>query len=137
MNELCKCYMLVISIMFSIIILGCSADNLCSNELLSEYSSPNKAYKVVKFDRGCGATTGNSIQMSIIPNEMDAKNEVGNIFIGDIRPGNNIHADSTVMVSWLNDSTVVVKYNPKLRMFKTKSSYGGFRIIYKSIHFKK
>ena len=39
--------------------------NMCGNEILGEFASPDRKKKVVVFQRDCGATTGFSTQASL------------------------------------------------------------------------
>jgi hypothetical protein len=42
-------------------------EDLCGNDPISETPSPNGQMKVVVFQRDCGATTGFSTQVSVLP----------------------------------------------------------------------
>ncbi|HEY7181405.1 MAG TPA: hypothetical protein VIC84_08295, partial [Blastocatellia bacterium] len=53
----------------------------CGNEILRVHYSPTKKLKAVVFERDCGATTGFSAQISIIPANSDLPNKAGNVFV--------------------------------------------------------
>ena len=42
---------------------------MCGNEILKEVPDSNNKYKAVIFSRDCGATTGSSIQISIMQSD--------------------------------------------------------------------
>lgn len=53
--------------------------NLCGNAPIEEVVSPNGAHKVVVFQRSCGATTGDSTHVSILPAEAPLPDDIGNL----------------------------------------------------------
>ena len=76
--------------------------DLCSNSIFSEAASPSGAYKVVIFDRGCGATTGFSTQVSVLKATNDALPN---------QPGNTINFSGykvPVSVVWISDKQVSI-----------------------------
>lgn len=109
---------------------GC--DDLCSNEVIAEKVNNRKTYKLIHFDRNCGATTGNSNQLSIVSIDENLDNEKGNTFIAGSASGSNLEADRGVVAEWLNDSTVLVKYESDLTVFEKVSKVGEINIMYES-----
>lgn len=103
---------------------------MCANNPLAEYFNRTKSHKIIKFDRDCGATTANSIQLSVIPVEEDLENTGGNIFVAGSISGADLKNDKSVLVSWLNDHTIKVKYDSRLKIFKKESAKGKIKIIY-------
>lgn len=76
--------------------------NLCTNSIFREVPSPGGVYKVVIFDRGCGATTGFTTQASVL---MFSSASLPN------QPGNTISFDGydvPVSVVWISDSQVLI-----------------------------
>lgn len=128
--KLAKTLKNAILIMCLLFFCGCSAADMCANKPLAEYFNRTKNHKIIKFDRNCGATTANSIQLSVIPVEEDLENSAGNIFIANSLSGNDLKNDKSVLVSWLNDHTIKVKYDSRLKIFKKESANGKFKIIY-------
>jgi hypothetical protein len=59
---------------------GCISDT-CKNEVKQSLMSPSGKLSAVVFSRDCGATTGFSTQVSIIPAGRSVPNEAGNTFI--------------------------------------------------------
>lgn len=109
---------------------GC--DDLCSNEVIAEKVNNTKTYKLIHFDRNCGATTGNSNQLSIVSIDENLDNETGNIFIASSASGSNLEADRGVVAKWLNDSTVLVKYESDLATFKKVNRVGQINVVYEN-----
>ena len=102
----------------------------CNNHISQQIANNSKTFKIVKFDRGCGATTANSIQLSVVIHNDSLPNEAGNIFISNSKVGGYIERDTSVLASWLNDTTVLIKYDKDLEIFKKDSLVGRTRITY-------
>ncbi len=60
------------------------------------------------FERSCGATTGYSIQASILDSDEDLENEAGNLFV----VGEN--AFDRPSVDWVSDRELKLSYSPNL-----------------------
>ena len=76
--------------------------DLCSNSIFSEAASPSGVYRVVIFDRGCGATTGFSTQVSVLKASNEALPN---------QPGNTINFSGynvPVSVVWISDNQVSI-----------------------------
>ncbi len=59
----------------------------CANDNTEEFPSPDGRMKSVRFRRNCGATTGHSTHVSLLPAARKLGNEAGNVFvIGDEPP---------------------------------------------------
>lgn len=109
---------------------GC--DDLCTNEVIAKKVNNSKTYKLVHFDRNCGATTGNSNQLSIVSIDEDLDNEGGNVFIASSKSGSSLETDRGVVAKWLNDSTVLVKYEKDLTVFEKVNKVGEINVVYES-----
>jgi hypothetical protein len=57
-----------------------SFEDLCGNTIVATELSPDRKLKAVLFERNCGATTGFSSQVSVLPSDRDLPNEGGNVF---------------------------------------------------------
>jgi len=81
---------------------------LCENELLAQAVSPDGRRKAVTFVRSCGATTGESIQISIVAH--DGKEDGGgNTFVAD---GNRIAGlDLGVRAEWTGPERLTIRFN--------------------------
>lgn len=102
----------------------------CNNHVFQQIANSSKTSRIVKFDRGCGATTDNSIQLSVVNYTDSLPNETGNIFISNSKVGGYIERDTSVLASWLNDTTVLIRHDNDLEVFKKDSLVGITRIIY-------
>lgn len=98
--------------------------DICGNHLHKEYSSPEKSYKAVIFQRDCGATTGFSTQISIISAEQELGNAKGNIYIIDGHPD-----DVAPTIKWLSESTLLISRPLNGTEYKSKTSWGWFNKI--------
>lgn len=108
----------------------------CGNDVVSETNSPDGKFKVVVFERDCGATTGFSTQVSILSSSQSSTSDKGNTFIAD----DNKHAvplsDKGAMeikVHWESDSSVSISYPQKAEVFLKKSSVVGVAIRYEAV----
>lgn len=98
----------VIGVTFSVIILVLfvvgyyTFSGMCANTIITSSTSPNKKWKVVVFERNCGATTGFSSQISLLKSNEELSNDAGNIYIAEGYPdGYNL--------KWESDSLVIIK----------------------------
>ncbi len=57
------------------------ASDMCGNDIVDEVDSPDGEYKVVVFERNCGATTGFSTHISILYNSEELSNSPGIFFL--------------------------------------------------------
>jgi len=59
------------------------SSGMCENQIVSEIPSPDRSYKVVIFQRACGATTDFSTQISLLSLTSSLPDDGGNIFATD------------------------------------------------------
>lgn len=67
----------------AVVLLTAGCDNfaaLCANEITQTIASPDGKVKAVIFTRDCGATTGFSTQVFVLPAGNSLPNESGNAF---------------------------------------------------------
>ena len=81
------------------------ASGMCGNDVFQEVYSPNKQYKIIVFERDCGATTGFSTQISILEGTQALSNVTGNIFVMDGHPDY-----TNVQVRWESDQVINITY---------------------------
>jgi hypothetical protein len=106
----------------------------CANAVAEEVFSPDKKYKIVVFERNCGATNDFSTQISILDSDEDLGNENGNLFVGDSDHGRAILSDKNVIhtnINWQNNKTILIEVDSSARIFVNKTYYRGFKILYK------
>jgi hypothetical protein len=95
-------------------------DNVCGNQILSESLSPDRTYRVVVFQRDCGATTGFSTQVSILKAMETLPNESGNLFIANTDRGkapSGVGGGPEVKISWVSSRSVHLTHHRNARVF--------------------
>ena len=105
----------------------------CGNEILGSLYSPTKLLKAVVFQRDYGATTGFSIQISIMPANIALPNEGGNVFVADTDHGKSPSGPGggpPVQVEWKGESSLNITYDNRARVFLRKDSQEGITITY-------
>lgn len=123
-----KIFLYIVVVIFS----KCNIAGDCENQVLLKIINNSKSHKIVKFDRGCGATTSNNIQLSVLKFSDSLSNEAGNIFISDSSEGVANEEDIGVQVYWLNDSSIKIIYPKDLQVFKKDSLVNNFKVIYET-----
>ena len=123
----------VISFLFCLLTNSCNILGDTKNELIKEDSDCNSEYKAVLFLKYAGATSDNSIQLSIIKKQQELKNKMaGNIFTADSDHGRTVIDNSSAFIEWLSCDTLRVTYDSRLRIFNQQSIYKDFVIIYRT-----
>jgi len=97
---------------------------LCDNEFIQSTTSPDNKWKVVLFQRDCGATTNFSSHIVVIKREQkfDPEQNIGKIFIADGTPTN-------FQIRWVDKRHLLVKA-PQTRVYKVLKSYQNIDIQY-------
>jgi hypothetical protein len=100
----------------------------CDNEAFEEFRSPNGRWKVVVFERSCGATTGFSTQASLLPVDAPRPKGAGNVLAidddhGNVSVGNNGKIE--VHVRFRGDSTLTLAYPTSARAFTQVAAMHG------------
>jgi hypothetical protein len=112
--------LLVITGMWSTYAINKAFDNVCGNQILSESFSPDRTYRVVVFQRDCGATTGFSTQVSILKAMETLPNESGNLFIANTDHGKapiGTGGGPEVTISWVGSRAVHLTHHRNARVF--------------------
>lgn len=110
--------------------------DLCANDIISEYPSPDGQRKLVVFERDCGATTRCSTQASILPIDQALDNGNGNVFIADDNRGaapSGPGGGPALRVAWRNAHAIQLFYHPNARLFKHEPEHDGVQISYASM----
>jgi hypothetical protein len=101
---------------------------------LSEVRSPDGEWKVVVFERDCGATTGFSTQASLLGwNERLPENDGGNLFIADTNHGAapaGPGGGPPLQVTWTSMRSVVLRSPRGVRVFKAETRVLGVPAVY-------
>lgn len=103
-------------------LVGCSSLDPCENTLIRQATSPDGKSKAVVFSRGCGATTSESVQISILEANAPLPDEAGNIFVAE---------ESNVYVKWLSPSQLQVSAPAASKIYTKEQKYGSITIFYK------
>lgn len=108
----------------------------CKNTIIEEILSPDKKNKIVIFTRDCGATTGYSTQVSLLPQDDNLKNDGGNIFIADTDHGKAPAGPAggpMIIAAWESNDKIKLKYNEQARIFKAEEEFKGIKINYNKV----
>lgn len=108
----------------SLALLGCSAAPLCENVVRARLAAPDGKRDALVFTRACGATTGESVQLSVVPTGQ-APEGTGNVLIAD-----GVHA-SAVSARWQGPRVLSVRLPARARTFHTATLAEGVRIVYR------
>jgi hypothetical protein len=102
--------------------IGLSGCDPCGNEVSQTVVSPSGRLKAVVFNRDCGATTGFSTQVSIIPSSESLPGEGGNTIV----------LDGTVplKIEWRSDSMLHLSGIGAARIFLQPNSAAGVSVSY-------
>jgi len=97
---------------------------ICGNTIIHTSISPNHKYKLVLFQRDCGATTGFSSQISLLnyDEKLDLETDNGNIYIAKGYPNN-------FKIIWVNNYSVIIK-RPKAEVYKMKKRVNNISFTY-------
>jgi hypothetical protein len=96
--------------------------NVCANTMVVSSGSPSGKWKVVLFERKCGATTGFSSQISLIDAREKLKNKSGNIYIAEGYP-------EGYALTWTSDNSVLIR-GVKGRISKQEAELSGVQFSY-------
>jgi hypothetical protein len=99
---------------------GCA--DMCDNEISQSVVSPDGTLRAVVFGRNCGATTGFSTQLSIIPANSELPGEPGNVYIAE----NAIQ----MRLRWASETALEVSARPTGRVVLHKSNFNGVSVRY-------
>lgn len=106
----------------------------CGNQIHQSFTSPKNKYKIVVFQRDCGATTNYSTQISLLRKKQSLSNKGGNIFIGEsiTAPINN-QGVFYIEVEWINKKTVLIKYPKNIKIYKQDYWEKGITLKYEIV----
>jgi hypothetical protein len=109
------------------LIAGTACADPCSNSPLAEVPSPSGELRAVVFERDCGATTGFSVQVSILRRGERLSNGGGNAFTAD-----SGHAPLPLRVEaeWESDRTLRLTHDPRLRTFTRETDVSGVTLVH-------
>jgi hypothetical protein len=102
---------------------GCELTGPCENSEGARIPSPDGRLAAWVFVRSCGATTADSVHVSVLPASATGTREVGNTFI--------IEDKSTVIAEWPAPRQLLVSYESLGRVFKKESQVGEVTVSYR------
>ena len=103
---------------------ACSAAPECENAVRSRVPSPDRAHDAVIFTRACGATTAESVQISVLATRGEPTGK-GNLLIADGVP------PAALSVRWLGPDVLAVTVPASARTFHTADVANGVRVVYR------
>lgn len=121
-----------LQVVLIILLVGClvSCDFGVKNILIDEKMSPNGENKIVVFQRDAGATTGFSIQVSVLKSNKNLKNsDKGNIFV---IAGNKTDFESGKLfdISWVDEKTLNITLHSDKKVYKQVEKLENISIQY-------
>jgi hypothetical protein len=105
----------------ALLALSATGCELCTNVIVETLPSPNGELDAVLYQRDCGATTGFSTQVSVVPEGEEVVN--GNVLSADCDGGSAPAASwggPPAEIKWLGDRRLLVRYHAKSRLFKAE-----------------
>ncbi|MBO9664790.1 hypothetical protein [Dokdonella sp.] len=109
-----SCFLLVLGLA------ACSDEDMCGNEIVTSVASPSGILRAVVFTRDCGATTGYSTQLSILPAAEALPRDGGNTLILDDQ--------IPLTVRWISDTELLVKGIGSAKVFRREQSVAGVQV---------
>ena len=113
---------------------GCADD--CGNNVVTRIRSPDGAYDAVLFDRNCGATTGFSTQISVLPAGAPADGR-GNAFIADTNHDPSMRTGAWhgpwAELAWLSPRHLRIRYVAGARPFTRETAVDDVAISYEPV----
>ncbi|NEU07860.1 hypothetical protein GZH53_06005 [Flavihumibacter sp. R14] len=101
------------------------------NTIIKSASNDSKNKKAVLFLKSGNATTGESLQVSILNYNQDLnETENGNVLITGSDHGNLTLDTGAVELIWLSKDSLLIKYNRSLRTFTKLSGANDIKIRY-------
>ena len=113
------------------IVLSRLPDEMCGNAVLDEVRSPDGAFRLVAFQRDCGATTGFSTQVSLLEAEEALPYEGGNLFISDTNHGaapSGPGGGPDVRMRWDGPGRVTLEHDVAARVFRCEARLEGVEV---------
>ncbi len=99
-------------------------EDMCGNDIANVYPSPDGALKAVVFSRNCGATTGYSTQISVLPVSEQLPNKSGNIFTAKAHYKEVTYSKKgTIPIKgrWLSNTELQIAYPSQAEVFQSET----------------
>jgi len=122
----------VLAVLFA---LACSpiGGGMSTNTLVKESVNKRHTKKAILFLKESGATVADSYQVTIanVQHALDTINEVGNAFTADDNHGVTLLDTNSIVLTWLDNDTLQIDYDKKLRAFTQETHVDNVTIVYK------
>jgi hypothetical protein len=123
MNGVRRAWIAAGSIAFALAGLSCGDAGLCENSSQVEIPSPDGSLAAWVFIRGCGATTLNSVHVSVTPAGSAPPEDSGNVFI--------LEPVTAVAVKWPAERELSISRDPGGgKVLKQESRVGEVAVTY-------
>jgi len=117
-----------------LLLAGCSQS--CDNHIVSRLDAPDGAHSAVLFQRDCGATTGFSTQISVLPAGGQPEDS-GNVLRADGGHDAAVRAGAWggpwAEMHWLSSRHLLVRYAAGARLFAREAQVSGITISYEPV----
>ncbi|MCY7339211.1 MAG: hypothetical protein LH465_04565 [Sphingomonas bacterium] len=124
--------LIAVAVTLSLALGGCSS--ACKNTIVSKAKSPDGEHIAVLFQRGCGATTGFSTQVSILAPD-EATSGGGNTFVADDDHGAaavGAWGGAWADMRWIAPDHLLIRFAANSRIFEQNGQVSGVKISYRS-----
>jgi hypothetical protein len=109
------------------------ADSLCGNQVIEEVYSPNLKHRAVAFERDCGATTGFSTHIAILPGSAPLA-DGSSLFVADTDHGAAPAGPSggpAVQMQWLGEGILEIGHHHAARVLHAERQGLGVALQYR------
>jgi hypothetical protein len=96
----------------------------CVNTVEARVPSPNGRWEAVVYQRACGATTGPSAQVALVPKNEPLPDKPGNVFVSEDNP--------KVIAEWTDADALTVTYERASRVSRREALQAGVVIQYRT-----
>lgn len=107
--------------------------DLCENDVIARYPSPDGQLELVVFERDCGATTDFSTQASLLERGAKLHNQAGDVFIATTNHGSvpaGPGGGPEVRARWIGSRDLTIEYRKSAQVFKSSRSVRSVRVEY-------
>lgn len=118
---------------FQIFAFWWTLDGVCGNQVVQQVVSPDAWYKLVVFERDCGATTGFSTQVSLLAAGAVLPDRGGNLFVADDDHGrapSGPGGGPAIAVHWLDAGHLSLAHDARVRIFLAVAQLGDVQVSY-------
>jgi hypothetical protein len=116
-------------------VLFAAGRGVCDNTPLAEVPSPGGTRKAVVFERSCGATTGFSTQVSVLPAGEKPRGDAGNVFVADTDHGaapSGPGGGPVVEPVWIAEDRLLIRHHRLARVFLSEARAGSVAVSYEA-----